>query len=280
MPPRNNLLRRLSFALVIAFASSAASAASAAARSSLLAGRGAAPAAPSDAKPLYKQAGAPIPARVADLVGRMTVDELIAAVAHKDGGTADEIKSAYGNTSLGGVKITFAEGATALEVVRARNNLQRFFVQNSRLNIPLSFAQEGLHSGGDYGTVFPEPLLTACSWNDSLALAIGQVLGSEARASGVDNTWSPVVNMWVDDRFGRYQEGFSEYGKRSGRPVHAMFPHASNSPRNSQAPTPPSRATSGATSCSACRAARRSRPTIYRAASTSRRGRQRSTLPA
>ena len=280
MPPRNNLLRRLSFALVIAFASSAASAASAAARSSLLAGRGAAPAAPSDAKPLYKQAGAPIPARVADLVGRMTVDELIAAVAHKDGGTADEIKSAYGNTSLGGVKITFAEGATALEVVRARNNLQRFFVQNSRLNIPLSFAQEGLHSGGDYGTVFPEPLLTACSWNDSLALAIGQVLGSEARASGVDNTWSPVVNMWVDDRFGRYQEGFSEYGKRSGRPVHAMFPHASNSPRNSQAPTPPSRATSGATSCSACRAARRSRPTICRAASTSRRGQRRSTLPA
>jgi beta-glucosidase len=218
MPPRNNSLR---LALVLAAASSAASAASAAARSSLLAGRGAAPAASSDAKPLYKQAGAPIPARVADLVGRMTVDELIAAVAHKDGGTADEIKSAYGNTSLGGVKITFAEGATALEVVRARNDLQSFFVQNSRLNIPLSFAQEGLHSGGDYGTVFPEPLLTACSWNDSLALAIGQVLGSEARASGVDNTWSPVVNMWVDDRFGRYQEGFSEYEKRSGRPVHA-----------------------------------------------------------
>ena len=35
------------------------------------------------------------------------------------------------------------------------------------------------------------------------------MLASEARAYGVDNTWSPVVNMWTDDRFGRYQEGFS-----------------------------------------------------------------------
>ena len=163
----------------------------------------------SDTTPLYKVAGAPIPDRVADLVSRMNLDELIAAVAHKDGGTAASIKSAYANTSLGGIKITIAEGATALAVVRARNSLQKFFVEGSRLNIPLSFAQEGLHSGGDFGTVFPEPLLTACSWNDSLALAIGQVLGSEARASGVDNPWSPVVNMWVDDRFGRYQEGFS-----------------------------------------------------------------------
>lgn len=166
---------------------------------------------PGPALPAYKNAALPVPARVADLVARMNLDELIAAVAHKDSGTDADLRATYGATGIGGVKITlFATAqATALEAVRARNSFQSYFIATSRLNIPVSFAHEGLHSGSCYGTVFPEPLLTACSWNDSLPLAIGRVLGAEARAYGVDNAWSPVVNMWSDDRFGRYQEGFS-----------------------------------------------------------------------
>jgi len=161
--------------------------------------------------PPYKNAALPIPARVADLVARMTVPELVAAVAHKDGETDAALRAEYGATSLGGAKITlFATPSnSALEAVRARNAFQSYMIATSRLNIPVSFAHEGLHSGSCYGTVFPEPLLTACSWNDSLVEKIGAVLGSEARAYGVDNAWSPVVNMWQDDRFGRYQEGFS-----------------------------------------------------------------------
>jgi beta-glucosidase len=169
--------------------------------------------APAAAEPLpaYKNAALPVPARVADLVARMNQDELIAAVAHKDGDTDADLRAKYGATGIGGVKVTLfsTPPATALEAVRARNAFQSFFIANSRLNIPVSIAHEGLHSGSFYGTVFPEPLLTACSWNDSLPLAIGAVLGAEARAYGVDNAWSPVVNMWSDDRFGRYQEGFS-----------------------------------------------------------------------
>lgn len=98
---------------------------------------------------------------------------------------------------------------TAEATLAARNALQVHMMTQSRLGIPVSFSQEGLHSGALFGTVFPMPLLTACSWNDSLAEAIGGVLAYEARGSGVDNPWSPVVNMWQDDRFGRYQEGFS-----------------------------------------------------------------------
>jgi len=51
----------------------------------------------------------------------------------------------------------------------------------SRLGLPLSFQQEGLHSGATGGTVFPEPLLTACTWNESLVVAIGAALADEAR---------------------------------------------------------------------------------------------------
>jgi beta-glucosidase len=159
--------------------------------------------------PLFKQAGAPIPSRVADLVARMTLDELIAAVAHKDGGSAASIVAAYSNTSVGGVTILVVKGGTALGTVRARNTLQAELMASSRLGIPVSFAHEGLHSGSFFGTIFPMPSLTSCSWNDTLPLLIGAVLGDEARAYGVDNSWSPVVNMWGDSRFGRYQEGFS-----------------------------------------------------------------------
>ena len=141
----------------------------------------------------------------------MTLDELIAAVAHKDGDTDSDLRKTYGNTSLGGVKITLftANNASPAETISARNAFQAFMIQNSRLNIPVSIAHEGLHSGSFFGTIFPEPLLTGCTWNDSLVESIGGVLGNEARAYGVDNAWSPVVNMWQDDRFGRFQEGFS-----------------------------------------------------------------------
>ena len=156
---------------------------------------------------LYKDASQPIPSRVADLVSRMTLDELIAAVAHKDGDTDADLRQVYGNTSIGGVKITLftVNGNGPRETILARNAFQSFMIQNSRLNIPVSVAHEGLHSGAFFGTVFPQPLLTACAWNDSLVEKIGAVLGDEARAYGVDNSWSPVVNMWQDDRFGRFQ---------------------------------------------------------------------------
>lgn len=195
-----------SLALAVACAAAAATAAPAAAPP--LSAASPPPGPPTAA---YKNSALPIPARVADLVGRMTLDELIAAVAHRDSGTDAELRAQYGATGIGGVKITsFATpSASALEAVRARNAFQAYFLNTSRLNIPVSFAHEGLHSGSAYGTVFPMPLLTACSWNDSLPRAIGAVLGAEARAYGVDNAWSPVVNMWTDDRFGRFQEGFS-----------------------------------------------------------------------
>ena len=169
-------------------------------------------AAASPALPLYKDAGAPIPARVADLVSRMNVTELIAAVAHKDNSiTEAQLRSQYGATGIGGITsaIVMEGSGGAAETLARRNALQADFMATSRLGIPISFAHEGLHCGAPWGTCFPMPLLTACSWNDSLPALIGGVLASEARAYGVDNVWSPVVNMWTDDRFGRYQEGFS-----------------------------------------------------------------------
>jgi beta-glucosidase len=59
------------------------------------------------------------------------------------------------------------------------------------------------------GTVFPMPCALGSAWNASLVQAIGSAMAYEARAYGVNEHWSPVVNLWTDDRFGRQQEGFS-----------------------------------------------------------------------
>jgi len=153
---------------------------------------------------------APIPQRVAALLSQMTLAEMTAQLAHQESGTVAEIEKQYGSTSLGQVTLqTVLLNKTALDTLTTRNTMQRYMLDNSRLGIPISVSQEGLHSGAPWGTVFPMPVTTACSWNDTLPLLIGQALAVEGRAMGVDNVWSPVVNMWTDDRFGRFQESFS-----------------------------------------------------------------------
>ena len=164
---------------------------------------------PADA--LYRNADLPVSARVTDLLSRMTTEEKIAQLFSREyGGPAStaSLLTLCSTIGIGQATIAFAEGTSPAEYIASRNKIQTKCLQN-RLNIPISFGQEGLHSGGRGGTQFPESLLTACSWNESLVTKIGAALAYEARGAGVDNTWSPVLNMWTDDRFGRYQEGFS-----------------------------------------------------------------------
>lgn len=163
----------------------------------------------SGAMPVYKDAAAPVPARVADLMARMTVSEKTAQLWTRElGSPLALLLETCASTGIGQANVAFAAGTSPAEYLAARNAIQQECLKN-RLQIPVSFFQEGLHSGGRGGTLFPEPLTTACAWNASLVSAIGAALAFEARGAGVDNTWSPVLNMWTDDRFGRFQEGFS-----------------------------------------------------------------------
>lgn len=161
------------------------------------------------APPLYKNAAAPVPARVADLLARMTTEEKTAQLWTRETGSSLKLLTdTCSSTGIGQANVAFADGSTPADYITARNAIQAECLK-SRLSIPISFFQEGLHTGGRGGTLFPEPVTTGCTWNVSLVSAIGAALAFEARGAGVDNTWSPVLNMWVDDRFGRQQEGFS-----------------------------------------------------------------------
>ena len=103
-----------------------------------------------------------------------------------------------------------AGSASPAALVAARNVIQSTLVNGSRLGIPASFSQEALHSATQGGTVFPELVTQGSSWDPSLVEAIAAAIAVEARATGVDVAFSPVLNQWVDARFGRLQEGFSE----------------------------------------------------------------------
>lgn len=96
------------------------------------------------------------------------------------------------------------------DCVTQRNELQASFLNESRLGIPISFINEGLHGGAPGGTIFPEPITTAMTWNKTLVTKIAEVIAMEAHAIGVDTVFAPVVNMMADPRFGRLQEGFGE----------------------------------------------------------------------
>jgi len=173
---------------------------------------------------VYEDRAAPIPARVADLISRMTPVELAHQLINKnEGGFANlpSILADFGATGIGTLFIdevmnksswgssNVSEWSTPLEALRSRNALQAAFLARSRLRIPASFCMEGLHSGGWGGTIFPALPVLAQSFNASLVRLIGGVIAVEARATGVDTALSPVVNMFSDPRFGRYSEGFS-----------------------------------------------------------------------
>ena len=95
-------------------------------------------------------------------------------------------------------------------MVKARNEMQRSFVEKTRLGIPVTFIMETLHSGGPDATIFPMPVNFAASWNVTAMQLAAQVIAAEARAVGTDRGFSPVVNMFPDARYGRVQEGYSE----------------------------------------------------------------------
>jgi len=93
----------------------------------------------------------------------------------------------------------------------ALNQVQKFFIEKTRLGIPVDFTNEGIrgvcHEGA---TSFPAPIGIGSTWDKELVAAIGHVTGKEARALGYTNIYSPVLDLARDPRWGRTVECYSE----------------------------------------------------------------------
>ena len=91
--------------------------------------------------------------------------------------------------------------------------LQDVAIRNSRLGIPLLVGMDVIHG---YETIFPIPIALSCSWNEEALRQVGAVSAREASADGINWTFSPMVDVALDARWGRISEGFGEDPYLSG----------------------------------------------------------------
>ena len=93
----------------------------------------------------------------------------------------------------------------------ALNEIQRFFVEDTRLGIPVDFTNEGIPGVESYkATNFPTQLGLGHTWNRELIRQVGLITGREARMLGYTNVYAPILDVGRDQRWGRYEEVYGE----------------------------------------------------------------------
>ena len=135
----------------------------------------------------------------------MTLEEKILQLSQYVLGNNDNINN-IGETVK---KFTGEEGSLIFVGTdpRLRNAMQKEAIENTRLGIPILFGFDVIHG---FKTVFPIPLGQAASWNPDLVAQACRVAAREAEATGIDWTFSPMVDIARDGRWGRIAEGFGE----------------------------------------------------------------------
>src|SRR5580700_7348312 len=148
---------------------------------------------------------AAIEQRVSRLLGQMTLEEKIGQTVHfADSSTGPGSPHAdYREQAAQGRVGSFENITGAAET----NSLQKLAVENSRLHIPLVFALDVIHG---YRTMFPVPLAMASTWDPSLVERASRIAAKEATKEGIRWTYSPMVDIARDARWGRIVEGAGE----------------------------------------------------------------------
>ena len=183
-------------------------------------------------KDVYEDPNAPIDARIEDLLGQMTLDEKTCQMVTlygyqrvlKDDLPTPEWKQALWKDGIGAIDehlngfrqwgLPPSDNENVWPASRhawALNEVQRFFVEETRLGIPVDFTNEGIRGVESYrSTNFPTQLGIGHTWNRSLVRRIGEITGREARMLGYTNVYAPILDVGRDQRWGRYEEVYGE----------------------------------------------------------------------
>jgi beta-glucosidase len=182
------------------------------------------------AVPAYKNASLPPARRTADLLRRMTLEEKAAQMLciwqEKALTLVDEKgefdlakakKHLRGPYALGrglgqvGRPSDAGGGRTARQMAELTNAIQKFFLEHSRLGIPVMFHEECLHGhAAPEGTSFPQPIALAGTWNPELVERLFTMTALEARSRGAHHALTPVVDVAREPRWGRVEETYGE----------------------------------------------------------------------
>ena len=143
---------------------------------------------------------------VAELISKMTLDEKLGQLNLP---TSGDITTGQANSS--NVAKNIAEGKVGglfnIKSVQKIKEVQKIAVEKSRLKIPLLFGMDVIHG---YETTFPIPLGLSCTWDMNLIERSAQIAAQEASADGINWTFSPMVDISRDPRWGRVSEGSGE----------------------------------------------------------------------
>ena len=173
--------------------------------------------APRAGGPAYRNSTLPVDARVHDLLGRMTLEEkfwqLWMVPGDLDSGTTLYQHGVFGLQvrEHGIVSDGSDPGPAARRMAGKLNSIQRYFVERTRLGIPIIPFEEAVHGlYGNGGTMFPAAIALAATWDTSLMGAVATAIATESRTRGVRQVLSPVINIANDPRWGRVEETYGE----------------------------------------------------------------------
>jgi len=157
------------------------------------------------AQELYKNPKAPVQKRVDDLLKRMTLKEKIMQLnqyTEGDNDNPNNIEKSVNDLSPEVGSLIFSSSDPVF-----RNKIQKKAIEESRLGIPILFAFDVIHG---YKTIYPIPLGQAASWNLDLARKASEIAAKESRLGGIEWTFSPMIDVAYDPRWGRVSEGYGE----------------------------------------------------------------------
>ncbi|MGC4232318.1 MAG: glycoside hydrolase family 3 N-terminal domain-containing protein [Niabella sp.] len=181
-------------------------------------------------KDVYEDRTQPIDKRIADLLSQMTLDEKTCQMATlygykrvledelpiadwknkiwKDGiANIDEHLNSlpYHPHAVSKYSYPFSNHTKAI------NTVQKWFIEETRLGIPVDFTNEAIHGlTHDRATPLPAPIAIGSTWNKSLVYKAGEIAGREAKVLGYTNIYAPVLDVARDQRWGRIVETYGE----------------------------------------------------------------------
>lgn len=183
-------------------------------------------------KDVYEDPAADIDARIEDLLSQMTLEEKTCQMVTlygyqrvlQDDLPTPEWKNRLWKDGIGAIDehlngfrgwgVPVSDNPNVWPASRhawALNQVQRFFVEETRLGIPVDFTNEGIRGVESYkATNFPTQLGLGHTWNRDLLRKIGYITGREGRLLGYTNIYAPILDVGRDQRWGRYEEVYGE----------------------------------------------------------------------
>lgn len=181
-------------------------------------------------KDVYEDPNAPVEARVKNLLGQMTLEEKSCQMATlygygrvlKDSLPTPAWKEAVWKDGIANIdeQLNGVGGGRKRSPhliypfsnhVKAINQIQRWFVEETRLGIPVDFSNEGIHGlNHTKATPYPAPIGIGSTWNRALVRQAGEISGKEAKALGYTNVYAPILDVARDPRWGRVLECYGE----------------------------------------------------------------------